>query len=199
MPINLAVVFGHSLSAGEICSFPQQVSSSAGMRHSAEQLWQVMRPRWDNLGALDEFSTFAPRAHRSEEEVKSLWNNGDAPSFHWAGFSLYFEARTVHAFHLEKFAGFAFDMCELQRPLQDCARALALALRSPAIVYGADTGPFQAVLSETATEGMTEILSILYATCGPPAVNIRDTVNEHESGGWDFGDRCYFVEKLDAY
>ena len=134
MGITVALVLSHSLEAADLVAFPERVLSSVRMRHAAECLWQVMHPRWSNLGLVNEFSTFLPGERFSASDVMSAWKRReDGPSFWWAGFHFKFGERAAVAVHIEKLSGFVLNT-GLRSSLQVCAHALARELRSSEIV-----------------------------------------------------------------
>jgi hypothetical protein len=197
MGINLAVVLGHSLEASDIVTLPGRVLSSVRMRRSAEHLWQVMRPRWANLGPLSEFSALLSRERVSVSDVMAAWERGeDVPSFSWAGFNLRFGKRAVEAVHIEKLTGFVLDLDGLRSPLQMCAQALAHELRSSKIMYGPDSfSPFQEVLNVEDGVSLAEMFSNAMHRCGVPAGSIREMANHAEELNLD--SRCYCVEAIE--
>jgi hypothetical protein len=196
MGVDLAIILGHSLRPAELLAFPERALASTRMRSAAQQLWQVMRPRWPNLGRVEDFSAFLPCEHLSENDVMATWGRGDAPSFNWAGFHLYFGKRAAAAIHLEKLAGFVLDHDQLRDPLQACARALASELRSPSIVYGPDSSsPFEDVLYVEEGASLPEILANARRTCGVAARSIREMDDEDEDLNPQQG--CYYVEAVD--
>jgi hypothetical protein len=196
MGINLAVVLGLSLGAAELLTFRDHASASPNMRRSAGQLWQVMRPRWANLGRSGDFAKFVAGERLSEDEILTAWGRGDTPSYQWAGFHLYFGRRAIEATHMEKLAGFVLDLDQLRDPLQACARALACELRSPFIVYGPDSAsPFEQVLDVGAGSSLPELLSIARRKCGDPAPSIREMADAEEELRLDRN--CYYVEIVD--
>lgn len=197
MGINLALVLSHSLEAADLVAFPERVLSSVRMRRAAEHLWQVMGPRWSNLGLVKEFSTFLPGERLSVSDIMAAWERGeDVPSFWWAGFHLNFGKRVVAAIHIEKLSGFVLDIDGLRSPLHMCAQALAHELRSSKIVYGPDScSPFQDALCVEEGVSLAEILSNAKRRCGVPAGTIREMADEAEERNLD--SRCYCVETID--
>lgn len=196
MGIDLAVVLGHSLGGAELLAFPERALASVRMQQAARQLWQVMRPRWPNLGQVEEFAMFVTSERLSEDELLAAWERGDTPSFEWAGFHLYFGRQAVEATHIEKLAGFVLDLDQLRGPLQACARALACELRSPSIVYGPDSSsPFEVALDVVACSSLPEILAIARRSCGAPARSIREMAGDDESPNLDRS--CYYVEVVE--
>jgi len=196
MGINLALVLAHSLEAADLVAFPERAGSSIRLQRAAEQLWQVMSPRWPNLNPVNEFSTFLPDERLSASEVMAAWKQGkDLPSFWWAGFHLNFGEGAVAAIHVEKLAGFVLDLDGLRSPLQECAHALASELRSPTLVYGPDSfSPFQTTLCIEDGRSLAAMLSEANRLCGPPAVTIREMADQAEELNLDRD--CYFVEAV---
>jgi hypothetical protein len=196
MGVNLTLVLGHSLGAAELLAFPERASASLEMQRAARQLWQVVRPRWPNLGGVEEFATIVDCERLTEDEVQAAWARGDTPSFKWAGFNLYFGRRAVEATHLERLAAFALDLDQLRAPLQACARALAGELRSPSIVYGPDSSsPFEAALDVVADSSLSEIIAVATRSCGAPARSMRDMVVGDD--GMPLDKDGYFIEVVD--
>ena len=196
MGINLALVLSHSLDAVDVVGFPERVQSSVRMGRAAEQLWQVMRPRWD-LGSAIEFSTFMPEERLSVSDVTATWKRGDVPKFSWAGFRLYFGERAVAAFHIEKLAGFVLDLNGLRSPLQMCAHALACELRSSEILYGPDNfSRFEKALGVEQGVSLAENLSAAKRECGVPAGSIREMADQNGEE-LNLDSSCYYVETID--
>jgi hypothetical protein len=200
MGIDLAVVLSHSLEAADLVAFPERVLSSIRMRHAAEQLWQVMQPRWPDLGTVTEFLSFQSEQQVSVSDVSTAWNrvDGDIPSFWWAGFHVCFGRHGVAAIHIEKLVGFVLDIDGLRNPLRSCAQALAHELRSSRIVYGPDAfSPFQHAISVCLEDGgsLTDALWDAERRCGVPVSTIREMADEAEELNLD--SKCYCVETVD--
>ncbi|WP_437527372.1 hypothetical protein WME79_42680 [Sorangium sp. So ce726] len=102
MGVNLTLLLGHSLGVTELLAFTERASASLEMQRAARQLWQVLRPRWPNLGGVEEFATVVACERLTEDEVQAVWARGETPSFEWAGFNLYFGRRAVEATHLSR-------------------------------------------------------------------------------------------------
>jgi hypothetical protein len=196
MGINLALILSHSMDAAGVAAFPARVQSSVLMRRAAERLWHVMRPRWSHLDAIDEFSTVLATEHLSASAVITAWDRKeDVPSFLWAGFHLYFGERAVAAIHLEKLAGFVLDLDELRSPLRGCAEALAVELRSSAIVYGPDSvSPFEEALWVEKGGSFEELIATARHRCGEPARDVRDMADDEQQ--LNLETKCYYVEAL---
>ena len=196
MGINLALLMGHQLEARDLEALGSRLASSTAMRRAAEHLWRVMRPRWRNLGPLEEFAAIVADDHLDERQVEAAWDAGDTPSFAWAGFSLYIGRHAVEATHLEKLAGFVLDLDDLRDPLRTCGRALAIALGSPAVLYGPDSASSFEMVSDGVREGRTlaELVHLAEVHCGPPADDIRSMADEDEQ--LRLAQRCYVADEL---
>lgn len=195
MGINLAIVLNHYLAPEDLVALPERVRQSAPMQNAAERLWDVMRPRWSNLGSLSEFAALVTAERLSVSEVAATWHRADLARCTWAGFSLHFGRQAVEGVHLEKLAGFVLDRERLRVPLQQCAHALARELRSSAIAYGPDCfSPFQRARRADEGVALAEILATAQLECGGPAASIREMADDDEELKLDR--QCYFVEEI---
>ena len=194
--VNLSVIMGHQLEARDLRTLGIRLGSSTVMRGAAERLWTVMRPRWRKLGPLEAFAAVVANEQLDEGQVLEAWDVNDTPSFEWARLSLYVGRHALEATHLEKLAGFVLDLDDLQGPLLACGRALAVALGSPAVMFGPDSASSFELVSDGVCEGRTlnDLLHLAQVHCGPAAHDIRSMAEENGEIRLEQG--CYVTERV---
>ena len=195
MGIQLAIVFGHSLSPAGLTAFAEKASISPRMNRAASRLWDVMHVRWSNLDPIESFTQFKPDERWSERDISAEQEPHEKLCFEWAGFTLYFGRNAVFAIHLEKLIGFVLNIDDLQAPLLACIRTLARELQSPMIIIGPDCfSDFQQAYEVADGSSLDDILDRAKRICGKHVSRIRDMADS--DGELNLDSQCYYVEPV---